>query len=255
MEEGKHTEPPAPAHDKAVGPKRNGHSLMGELQAQELEELVQRLEEEYGAEESLPHDVEDFLHVLQSGTAAPARQDAAEQLGNVQTSSRRIVRALIAAYESDPSSMVNRAAAKSLDAPVHHKYLVQHTDVIGETERAIQQAPAKGETDRGGLGQQSRSLILCLVASPIAGLVVGWVIGRWYAEQPGEHAGCGAPFVAALAIGAVVGPIVGAVLGGIEQERSDRITGIIISAFLAAVVAALSCGLSWLLRILQLGGP
>jgi Tfp pilus assembly protein PilF/sugar lactone lactonase YvrE len=114
---------------------------MAELRSEDLEELVQELEEEDSTQESLPQEVEELLHVLQSGTLYSARGDAAEQLGKVGTSSPRIVRALIAAYESDFSSTVNRAAAKSLRAPVHQEYLQQHPDLMEATEGALQQRP------------------------------------------------------------------------------------------------------------------
>ena len=112
---------------------------MEELEPQELEELVQELEGEYGTQEPLPPDVEEFLRVLQSGGAALDRRDAAEKLGEVGTSNPRIVCALIAAYESDSYSMVSRAAAESLRAPVHQEYLGQHPDLMEEVERALRQ--------------------------------------------------------------------------------------------------------------------
>lgn len=96
---------------------------MEELGPRELEDLVQELEGEAGALESLPQEVEDLLRVLQSSNLHSARQDAAEQLGNVGTSSDRIVRALIAACDFDRYPEVRRAAAKSLRASVHQEYL------------------------------------------------------------------------------------------------------------------------------------
>jgi hypothetical protein len=96
---------------------------MEELRPEDIEDLLQELEEESGAQESLPQEVEDLLRVLKSGNLHSARQDAAEQLGNVGTSSDRIVRALIAASESDLHPNVRRAAAKSLRASAHQEYL------------------------------------------------------------------------------------------------------------------------------------
>ncbi len=114
---------------------------MEELQPKDLEELVRELEEESGAQESLPGEVEELLRVLQSGTLYLARRDAAEQLGKVGTSSPRIVHTLIAAYESDPYSMVNRAAAESLRTHVHQEYLQEHPDLMEAAERALQKRP------------------------------------------------------------------------------------------------------------------
>jgi Flp pilus assembly protein TadD len=107
-----------------------------ELSPQDIEELLKELEKEDAVQESLPQEVEELLHVLQSSSAALDRGDAAERLGRVETSSPRIVRALIAAYESDSYSMVRRAAAKSLRAPVHQEYLQQHPGLMEGTKAA-----------------------------------------------------------------------------------------------------------------------
>jgi hypothetical protein len=82
---------------------------------------LQELEEEDSTQASPPPEVEELLHVLHSGSRHRDRADAAEQLGKVETSSPRIVRALIAAYESDPHRLVKWTAAESLCAPVHHQ--------------------------------------------------------------------------------------------------------------------------------------
>jgi hypothetical protein len=114
---------------------------MEELQPEDIEELLQELEEESGAQESLPQEVEELLHVLRSGSRHLDRREAAERLGNVGTSSPRIVRALRAAKESDRYATVARAAAKSLRAPVHQAYKEQHPDLIEATESALEQLP------------------------------------------------------------------------------------------------------------------
>ena len=80
----------------------------------DIDQLLQELEEESGAQKSPPPEVEELLQALQSGSGILDRRDAAKQLGSVATSSPRIVRALIAACESDPHPEVNRAAAKSV---------------------------------------------------------------------------------------------------------------------------------------------
>ena len=96
---------------------------MEELQPQDLEDLLQELEEEEAAQESLPREVEELLHVLLSGSRHLDRRDAAERLGSVETSSPRIVRALRAACDSDRYPEVRKAAAKSLRASVHQEHL------------------------------------------------------------------------------------------------------------------------------------
>lgn len=113
---------------------------MEALASRDIEAPLQEVEED-STQESLPPEVEELLHVLQSGELYLARQEAAEQLGKVTMSSARIVRALAAAYKSDAYSMVNRAAANSLRAPVHQEYLQAHPDLLEATESALRQAP------------------------------------------------------------------------------------------------------------------
>ena len=129
---------------------------MEESQPQDIEELAEELEREHGIQASLPQEVEEHLQVLQSGSPYPARQDAAEQLGNVGISSARIVRGLITASETDEHPDVRRAAAGSLRAPVHQQYLQQHPDVVRSTKRAVQQRPNRGRTGPSTAGHQSR---------------------------------------------------------------------------------------------------
>ncbi len=151
---------------------------MEELGPQELGDLLQELEEEYGAQESLPQEVEELLHVLQSGPPLD-RCDAAEQLGEVGTSSPQIVRALIAAYESDAYSMVNRAAAKALRVPVHQGYLKEHPDLMEATERAIKQR-AGADKQRSRLDTK-RVLLLLGAFLPVLAYIVGIFVGGYIA--------------------------------------------------------------------------
>lgn len=90
---------------------------------QDVPTLLQDTEEGNQAHESLRPDVEELLQVLQFGDLYLARQDAAEQLGSIETSSPRIVQALLYSSESDPHPEVRRAAAESLRSPVHQEYL------------------------------------------------------------------------------------------------------------------------------------
>ena len=226
---------------------------MEELQPQDLEDLLQELEEEDGAQESLPQEVEDLLRVLRAGTHHLPREAAARLLGNVEMSGPRIVRALIAASGSDPHPDVRGAAVKSLRAPVHQEYLQKHPDLLEATERPLQQAPGTGETGRD-VTERDRSLIQCLKWSAGAGLVVGLVVGVWQAGQalsPGGGTGGGVVFLIALTAGAVAGAVVGAAV----EERKDRIRGVTIGAIVAGVVASLSWFPMQICRILQLGGP
>ena len=114
---------------------------MEELKPEDLEALVRELEGESSAQESPRPDIDQLLGVLQSGTVYSARRDAAEQLGEVGTSSPRIVRALVAAYESDSYATVSQAAARSLRAPVHQEYLREDPDLMEVVEKALEQRP------------------------------------------------------------------------------------------------------------------
>ena len=230
---------------------------MQEVPPEELEDSVQDVEEESHTEESLPSEVEELLRTLQSDGPYLDRRNAALELGNLGTSSPRILQALAVAQASDPHPDVRRAAAGSLRAPAHQEYLRRHPDAATEKESAHDQAPGKGGAGRGGLGQ-GLSLVRCLGASSVAGLAVGLAIGLWDADQSLFHDGgltCGTGFLIALAVGAVVGGIVGAVVGGDAQERPNWVVSIIVSAVVSAVVAAVSWLPITVIRVVQLGGP
>ncbi len=150
---------------------------MEELQPQDLEDLSQELED--STQESVPPEVEELLDILQSGTLYLARQDAAEQLGKVGTSSTRIVRALIAAYESDSFAGVSEAAAESLRAPVHQAYMEQHPDLLKAARKALRHRPPS----HGGQTEWEQSLKSAGPSDPIS--VVAWAVSAFlgYARQ------------------------------------------------------------------------
>jgi hypothetical protein len=113
---------------------------MEELQPQELEELVQELERENGAEESLSPEVEALLRNLQPARLYTSRRRAAKQLGEVSRSNRQIVWALVETADTESSAEVRAAATESLRAPVHQEYLRQHPDLMEEVERVLREA-------------------------------------------------------------------------------------------------------------------
>ena len=231
---------------------------MEELQPQELEDLVQELDGENAAEDSLPPEVEELLRVLQSSGPYHDRRSAALELGSLGISDSRIIRALTVAEASDPHPDVRRAAAGSLRAPVHKEYLQQHPDVVESAKSALQQVPGKGEPRRGMPRAQSVGLIRSLVVSPIAGLAVGVALAIWDADQSLFHdAGltCGTGFLVALTVGAVVGAVVGAIAGGAEQERPHLVVNMMLGAGLSAVVAAVSWWPILILWVVLQGGP
>ena len=231
---------------------------MTELPSEEVEGLVEKLGEEGRAEETLPSEVEELLRVLESNAPYLDRCSAALELGNLGTSSPRILQALTVAQVSDSHPDVRRAAAGSLRAPVHKEYLQQHPDVVESTKSALQQVPGKGEPRRGMPRAQRVGLIRSLVVSPIAGLAVGVALAIWDADQSLFHdAGltCGTGFLVALTVGAVVGAVVGAIAGGAEQERPHLVVNMMLGAGLSAVVAAVSWWPIFILWVVLQGGP
>lgn len=222
---------------------------MTELPPEELEDLVQDVEEESHTEESLPPEVEELLRTLRSGGPYLDRRSAALELGNLDTSSPRILQALAVAQASDPHPDVRRAAAGSLRAPVHQETLRRHPDAATVKESAHDQGPGKGGAGRGGLGQ-GISLVRCLGVSSVGGLAVGLVIGLWHADaalSASGGPGCGAGFLVALIAGAVVGAAV--------TWQQNGAKGMILGAIAAAVVAAVSWFPITIIRIVMLGGP
>jgi hypothetical protein len=119
-----------------------------ELHPEDIEDLLQELEEEAGAHEPLAQGTEDLLRVLESGSPYLARQNAADQLGNVKTSGSRIIRALAAAQASDAYPEVRRAAAKALRAPVHQRHVQQHPELQEIAGRAIEKVPSPEGLDK-----------------------------------------------------------------------------------------------------------
>lgn len=116
---------------------------MEDLRLEEVEDLLEELEEEQGAIEEPPPKleerkqelqqergevelsprVEELLSLLQSSDRYYTQKNAAQELGKLETSSPRIVQALIAAIDSDAHPSVRRAAIRALRAPVHQQFL------------------------------------------------------------------------------------------------------------------------------------
>ena len=133
---------------------------MEELQPQDIEDLLQELEEEGGAEEPLPSEVEALLRDLQPASSFMTRLRAARLLGGISRSSRRVVRTLLTVAGTDSVSEVRAMAAESLRAPVHEQCLQEHPDLMEATERAFQQRPLAHigvVRQRGGLKQNESS--------------------------------------------------------------------------------------------------
>jgi hypothetical protein len=123
---------------------------MVELRSEDLEELAQELEEEYGTDESLPLEDEELLRDLQDDSTS-TRLEAAHQLGKLSTSSAAIVQALIFAQESDGDSTVRWYAARALRAPAHQKVLRQHPSQKKRTQFLVGQVAAAKRKRKGHL--------------------------------------------------------------------------------------------------------
>ena len=82
-------------------------------------------------EQSLSPDVEKLLQDLRAEQTLfnSVRIGAAKRLGRLSVSDLRVVNALIAAMESDPTPAVRREAAQALRAPAHQEILQQHPDL------------------------------------------------------------------------------------------------------------------------------
>ena len=218
---------------------------MAVLPTEELEELLEELEGQNNAAESLPLEIESLLRDLQPARRFTSRLRAARQLGEVSSSSRQIVQSLATVAELDHSDEVRAVAAESLRAPVHQEYLQEVLDRKNAVDMARQQrlitrdqVPQTGElAGRRMPEQQSRVPLQCLKAGSVVGVVVGLAIGLLGAPQPGLPVG--GMMVATLAAGAVLGAAAGAVQGAEGRGLRDRITGIAVGAIAAAVIAPL----------------
>ena len=126
---------------------------MEELQPEELEQLVQELGGESGAEEAPSPEVEQLLQDLQPNRRYAFRRRAAKELGEVGRSNRQMVEALVEAMESDSSATVRAIAAESVRAPVHQEILQEHPDLM--QRQAVTQREEQKEKQRE---QQTREM-------------------------------------------------------------------------------------------------
>jgi hypothetical protein len=195
----------------------------------------------------LSPDVEKLLHDLQPEQVFNAvRRHAAKKLGELSASDLRVVKALIAAMESDLAFIVRKEAAESLRAPAHQEVLQQHPDLMKKALE-IQIAP-RGRSvtpdtvpsaEQGVAGEIAESLEPAvapemeweeiakispvpvtgwrLALAAIYGLVAALALGYlWYllaTETEKRHG------YAALVLGLVVGVVVSFMGGGSKDKR------------------------------------
>ena len=105
-------------------------SLMEDLQPEELEELVQELEGESGAEEPLSPEVEKLLRDLEPERPMELKIEAVRQLGELVRSYPQIVKALAEASMWDANPQFRRLAAACLLAPAHQAVVEQHPGLL-----------------------------------------------------------------------------------------------------------------------------
>lgn len=111
---------------------------------QDVEALIEELKEDYGVEEPLAPEAERLLKNLRPGTLFIEQLRAAEQLGRLDTSHPRVIKALIELSESDRSHSIKKLAAEALQAPVHQELLRRHPDLeqqVLDTESPSEVAP------------------------------------------------------------------------------------------------------------------
>lgn len=106
--------------------------------SQELEELLEDLQDDYGSVETLPKEVERLLQELHSGEDFLSRHHAAATLGRIGTEYPKVRRALRAASESDPHGAVRRTAAQALRA-CEEKERSSKREAEGEAEEKPRQ--------------------------------------------------------------------------------------------------------------------
>lgn len=119
---------------------------MDEHAPKDVKDLLEELEDEYGAEEPLTSEAEHLLDELRPGSFFSNRKRAAEQLGRLGSSHPRILAALIELSESDKSYYVRKLAAEAVEAPVHQELLRRYPNLREVTERALRRTP-RGERD------------------------------------------------------------------------------------------------------------
>jgi hypothetical protein len=129
------------------------------LSEDSIQEMLEELEEEQqSSQEPLSPDVEERLHMLQHGSLSLARRAAAEVLGKLDTSSPRIVQALVEAGEHDGDHQVRMAAAEALCAPVHQSVLEQHPElkVVAENAAAMREKQREKQRAIGAREKHNR---------------------------------------------------------------------------------------------------
>lgn len=193
-------------------------------------------------EQPLSPDIDQLLQDLQPEQSFnAARISAAKRLGKLSASDLRVVKALIAATESDTSPNVRKAAAEALQAPAHQEILQRHPDLMAKVQGHIA-AQSRSATLAAGqpvADETADSLTPTLPpeiewgrsadVSPVPvtgwrlalaavyGLVTALVLGYlWYLLATNTSTRYG---YAALALGLAVGVVVNFVAGDSKDQR------------------------------------
>ena len=137
---------------------------------EDIEELLDELEKEYGTEEALPPEVENLLQDLQPHNRVASRRRAAEQLGKLSESNLRIVQSLVAAGESTNVVLVQRAILEALRAPAHQVVLQEYPELTKRAASTTRQVVAAERRWR-----RTKAVVLGLVGA-VAGAGLFWLI-------------------------------------------------------------------------------
>jgi len=100
---------------------------------------------------SITSDAVPVLNDLTLPAPYQARLQAARSLAEATSSDVELLRALIAARDSDPSYQVRQAAAEALQSPVHRELLDRHPELRAAASAApqiVEPAPAGDESPR-----------------------------------------------------------------------------------------------------------
>lgn len=155
---------------------------MEESELQDVEQLLQELEEEYGPPREVPSpDVEKLLQDLRVERPFGRKKEALAQLGRLNSSNLRIVSALVEAKLSDPSRAARKLAAESLLAPAHQEVLQQYPDLMQSAtspERDEEPSPTTSRTAQrrafsGGTRRKPMSNAQVLLMIPV-GIAVAY---------------------------------------------------------------------------------
>lgn len=130
---------------------------MVDSRGRKVRDSFEEHKEEYGAQEPLVAEVEQLLEELQPDSPEAMRQRAVEQLGRLDASHPRIVKAVADVKESCGSPGMPEAATEAHRYPVH--------------QEELQEQPASSE---GAAGERKATTRLPILALHVLAGFLGW---------------------------------------------------------------------------------